>query len=678
MRMRWFGLIAILLTSMATAAVLPPSLRPGMGATPFSDGWQSGCTFRVWAPNASSVAVAGDFNFWSTTLHQLSSEGNGHWSGDITGVVPGHLYKFVVKNGATTLWKNDPHARRLTNSVGNSIVTAPGGYLWQNEGFQIANWNELVIYEMHLGTFNVATGGSPPSGWQAAIQKLDHVEALGANAIEVMPFFEFAGSLSWGYNPAYIWAPESSYGSPNDLKAFVDAAHSRGIAVIADVVYNHLGPSDLDLWQFDGWSQNGLGGIYFYNDFRAVTPWGDTRPDYGREAVRSYLRDNAKHWLDQFRMDGLRVDGTKFIRKVDLFGPDIPDGWSFMQSMNDAIDASWPGKIIIAEDHENNAWISKPTSQGGAGFDSQWDAIVVHNLRDVLIPPADSSRDMNKVLGALMNSFNGVHTQRVIYTESHDEVANGRQRLPEEIWPGNPGSYFSRKRSTLGAAVVFTAPGIPMLFQGQEFLEDGFFTDTDPLDWSKAVTYAGILQLYKDLISLRRNLAGHSKGLTGPNLNVHHVNHGAKVMAWHRWMNGGAGDDVIVLANFSNTFFPSYRIGLPRAGAWKCRFNSDSVAYGSDYANTPCVERGSEAMPYDGMAQSATFAIGPYSCVIYTQASPTSPYDLNGDGVVNGGDLGTLLGQWGACGGCSADFNGDGMVDGADLGSLLGAWGPVS
>ncbi|MBM4112389.1 MAG: DUF3459 domain-containing protein [Phycisphaerae bacterium] len=647
-----------------------------MGAVPFHDGPGNGCTFRVWAPNATGVSVAGSFNFWSTTLHQLSSEGDGRWSGDIIGVLPGHQYKFVVKNGASTLWKNDPHARKLTNSVGNSVVTSPNSYAWQTGDFQIAPWNEIVIYELHLGTFNVPSGGSPPSGWQAAIQKLDHLQDLGINAVQLMPFIEFPGSISWGYNGSHPFAPESAYGSHDDAKAFVDACHARGIAVLADVVYNHVGPNDLDLWQFDGWQQNGFGGIYFYNDFRAVTPWGDTRPDYGRTEVREYLVENARRWLGEFRMDGLRVDGTKFIRKVDLFGPDIPDGWLLLEQLNDSIDGDWPGKLIVAEDHEDNDWITKPTSEGGAGFDSQWDVSVNYQVRDVLIPSLDSQRDMNKIVATLTGSFNGWHTQRVIYVENHDEVANGNQRLPEEIWPGNAGSYWSRKRSTLGAATILTAPGIPLLFMGQEFLEDGYFSDTDPLDWSKATTYAGILQLYKDLIDLRRNEAGVTRGLTGPSLNVHHVNHGAKVVAWHRWMNGGPGDDVVILANFSNTTFWSYRIGLPRAGVWKARFNSDSSEYGADYGNAPALDRTSEPIPYDGLPHSAIFVVGPYSCVIYSQSPPPSP-DLNNDGVVDGDDLGSLLGQWGPCQGCAADFDGSGSVDGNDLGTLLGAWGPV-
>jgi len=666
--------VILVLISAAHAAVLPPSVRPGMGATLYSDAGGTGCTFRVWAPNATSIAVAGNFNFWSTTLHQLSNEGGGHWSGDIPGVFSGHQYKFVVKNGATTMWRNDPHARRLTNSVGNSIVHNPGAYVWQNEGFQIAPWNELVIYEMHVGTFNVAQGANPPATLVAAIAKLDHVKELGANAVEILPHYEFAGSLSWGYNPSFPYSVESAYGTPDDLKKFVDEAHARGIAVIADVVYNHLGPSDLDLWQFDGWSQNGLGGIYFYNDDRAITPWGNTRPDFGRNEVRQYLRDNALLWLNEFRMDGLRVDGTKFIRKVDFQGPDIPEGWTVLQWINDSVDAQWPGKIVIAEDHDDNAWISKPTTEGGAGFDSQWEVTMNHNMRDVVIPASDAARDMNKVVQAITKNFNGSQTQRVIYTESHDEVANGSSRLPEEIWPGNAGSYYSRKRSTLATAIAFTSPGIPMLFMGQEFLENGFWSDSDPLDWSKAITYSGILQFYKDLIALRRNTGGVTRGLMGPSVSVHHVNHGSKVVGFHRWMNGGTGDDVIVLANFSNTSFPAYRVGVPKPGLWRNRLNSDLALYSADYWSLPAPDKASETIPYDGMAQSAVFSVAPYSVVIYSQ-SPVVTADLNGDGFVNGADLAILLGQWGWPG--SADLNGDGVVGGSDLAIVLGAWGPV-
>ena len=186
------------------------------------------------------------------------------------------------------------------------------------------------------------------------------------------------------------------------------------------------------------------------------------------------------------------------------------------------------------------------------------------------MPPANVGRD-----ACARHGYNGDAIQRVIYTESHDEVANGHARVPEEIWPGNAGSWFSRKRSTLGAALVFTAPGIPMIFQGQEFLEDKYFRDNVPLDWSKLKTYAGIQLLYRDLIRLRRNWFNQTRGLRGQQLNVHHVNNADKVIGFHRWENGGPGDDVVVVANFANRSYDSYALGFPRAGQWRVRFNSD-------------------------------------------------------------------------------------------------------
>lgn len=156
--------------------------------------------------------------------------------------------------------------------------------------------------------------------------------------------------------------------------------------------------------------------------------------------------------------------------------------------------------------------------------------------------------------------------------------------------------------------------------------------------------------------------------------NVHHVNNGSKVLGFHRWSNGGAGDDVVVLANFSNTSFPNYRIGVPRSGTWKVRFNSDWNGYSADYGNFAAYDVASDPWGYDGMSQSCNFRVGPYSVVVYSQ-SPPSRYDLNGDWNVNGGDLGMLLSQWGGAG--SADFDGNGQVNGADLGTLLANWGNV-
>ena len=659
----------------AASAHAQVSTKPGVGAIPFNLGSGNlGVTFRTWAPNATSVSVGGTFNNWSATAHPLSSEGNGWWSRDVPLIQAGAQYKFAITRGGTTYWKNDARARKLTSSVGNSVVYSPSAYSWQSGTFQMPEWTKLVAYELHVGTFFVPSGGTLPGTFATATQKLDHLQSLGINAIELMPVAEFPGDISWGYNGSHPYSVESALGGPDALKAFVDAAHQRGMAVMGDVVFNHIGPNDMDLWQYDGWSTSSTtGGIFFYEDANSSTPWGP-RPNYGRGEVRTYLRDNAMMWLDEFRMDGLRFDGTKFMRLRDYAGPEIPDGWSLLQWCNDSADAQFPGKLMIAEDLGENAWISKTTGAGGAGFDTQWDGAFAFPVRAALEASSDSSRDMYAVRDAVNKSFNASMQQRVIYTENHDEVANGRTRVPEAIWPGNAGSYYSRKRSTLGAALVMTAPGIPMIFQGQEFLEDGWFAAEDPLDWTKATTYSKITAMYRDLIALRKNAGGNTKGLTGYFTNVFHVNNGSKLIGFQRWQNGGPGDDVVVLSNLSNTSFPNYRIGLPRAGLWRVRFNSDSTSYSSDFGNFAAYDVTADNYGYDGLPYSGNFRIAPYSTVIFSQSNP-SRYDLNGDWTVNGSDLGNLLAQWGGPG--SADFNGDGVVNGADMGAMLAAWGAV-
>ena len=485
-----------------------------------------------------------------------------------------------------------------------------------------------------------------------------------------MPVAEFPGGQSWGYNPSHIFAIEQQYGGPDALKQLVDACHERGIAVLMDVVFNHLGPNDLASWQFDGWFENELGGIFFYNDDRAITPWGDTRPDFGRDEVRQWLRDALFSWFDEYHVDGIRMDGCRWIEWTDA-GVN-PDGWSWMQWINDELDAVYPGRFITAEDMSDNHWITKTTGEGGAGFDSQWDPHFVHPIREAVEAIDDDWRNMWAVHDAISFAYNGLPMQRVIFTESHDEVANGRQRVPEAIWPGYADSWHSKKRSTLAAVVLFTSPGVPMLFQGQEFLEDGWFDDAVALDWDRAETFSGITHLYRDLISLRRNLAGNSRGLTGEHVNVHHVNDWDKVIAWHRWMYGGPGDDVVTIANFSGDGWGDYRIGLPHGGTWQCRFNSDWVGYDASFGNHPCWSVEAEPTPWDGLPYSAPVSIGPWSAAIFSQ-SPDCTADLSGDGVVGVNDLLVIIGHWEEQPG---DIDGDGTTGVSDLLVLLDAWGP--
>jgi 1,4-alpha-glucan branching enzyme len=592
------------------------SSRGGMGAMLYAKSTpQAGTTFRVWAPNATSVSVAGQFNNWNDNNLPLFNEGNGNWSFDVRGANAGQHYKYVIRNGNQTLWRIDPREQQVTNSVGNSVIF-DSDYAWTDSAFTTPNWNEMIIYQMHIGTFNDTAGGRPGT-FNSAINRLDYVRDMGVNAIELLPIHEFPGDFSWGYNPSYPYTVEEAYGGPYELKRFINEAHARGIAVLLDVVHNHWGPTDMELWRFDGWSQGNYGGIFFYQDNRSITPWGDTRPDYGRGEVRQYIRDNVMQWLQEFHADGLRWDSVLNIRRTN--NGDNGDGWSLCQWANNEVDANFPWKIQIAEDLQGNAFITNETGAGGAGFDSQWSPTFVHPVRDAIIGGDDNNRNMGSIKTAIEQRYSGDAFARVVYTESHDEVANGRSRVPEEIWPGNAGSWFSRKRSTLGGALVMTSPGVPMIFQGQEILEDQYFQDTDPVDWTKLTTYAGINLMYRDLMRLRRNWNNNTRGLRGQNVNVFHTNNTDKIVAFHRWENGGAGDDVIIVQNYRGSNRSNYRIGLPRSGLWRVRFNSDWNGYSSDFSNVFVADVTAQATAWDGLTHSAEITIPAYSTLILSQ-----------------------------------------------------------
>jgi 1,4-alpha-glucan branching enzyme len=606
--------------------ILPvqPARLPGMGAIPNGNG----TVFRVWAPHASAVFVTGSFNNWQRSQIPLARETDGCWSANVPQARVGDEYKFVVQSGSQQLLRTDPYAKDVRPPFQNGVVRN-GKVLGVDTAvpipatpFQPPTLEELVIYELHVGTFGEGNG-RPPYTFAQVMEKLPYLRVLGINAIELMPVKAFPGDLSWGYNPAHPFAISQVYGGPEKFKQLIQAAHAQGIAVIVDVVYNHFGPQELSLWQFDGWQQHGLGGIYFYNDWRSKTPWADTRPDYGRPEVRRYIRDNVRMWLDEYQIDGLRWDATSYIRNAHGHdgdpGANIPEGWALMQAINGEMQHHNPRQIRIAEDLQANRWLTEPIQAGGAGFNTQWDSQFVHPIRQAIIAPRDEDRNMLAVRDALLFRYGADVFSRVIYTESHDEVANGKARVVHEVAVADSSSALAAKRAALGAGLVFTAPGVPMIFQGQEFLEDGWFDDKRPLDWQKAEQNGGMVALYRHLISLRRNQAGQTRGLSGPSLNVFHVNDAAKLIAFHRWHFGGPGDDVIVVANFSNRVLRQYKLGFPRAGEWLVRLNSDLKAYHPSFTGHYVPNVTAVPGKYDDLAYSGTLSIGPYSVLILSQ-----------------------------------------------------------
>jgi 1,4-alpha-glucan branching enzyme len=621
--------LAVVMTLEVTASA--QSSRSGWGATPYHDGLGAGVTFRVWAPNATNVALPGEFNGWSTSATHLTQETNngvadGIWSLDLSaaaGATNGSQYKYYF-NGY--LWKQDPRARLVVYSGNqgpspNSIVYDPTVFNWAGDNFTNPPQSDLFIYEMHAGTFFT---NSISSKLVAATNKLDYLKSLGINAVEVMPIAEFPGNDSWGYNPAQIFAVENiGYGGPDAFKTFVQACHARGIAVLLDVVHNHYGPTDLEMWNFDGFAGNnaiGGGGIYFYQSDPAlqITPYGNTRPNFNNSQVDSFVQDNFTMWLNECHVDGFRWD-TPNLMKHDNNGNLIQAADSLIYAINQMIHTNYTGKISIAEDVYNYD-----------GFDSAWDTSFPYTLTPVLANTSDAGRDMPTVASAIMYNvrYGGIAgLGRVTFLESHDVVGdlNGSNnvRVVTAIDSATPNSYWARKRSTLGAVVTFTAPGIPMLFQGEEMLENQQFSSTRQVDWSKTITYSSIVQLYRDLISARRDLKGYTGGLEGDQCSMLQVDNTSKLVAFRRWKSSAPNQDVVVIANFANTTYNNYILNFPSAGTWYVHFNSDSTNYGSDYGNT-----GSYAVTAGGNPVQATIAIGPYSALILSQ-TPDAPPQLN-------------------------------------------------
>ena len=575
---------------------------------------ERGAHFGVWAPFAEAVGITGDFTNWSKEGTPLKKNKDGTWSGYIEGAKVGQEYKYVIRNGEQLLERNDPRALQLTAAQDATVITSPD-FDWQDDNFTLPPANEQVIYELHIGTFN-RTDPATPGTFGSAIEKLDYLHDLGVNVIEVMPVCGTNMERWWGYEPTYLYSVEAGYGGRQAFKEFVRAAHQRGIGVILDVVYNHLSPEEgFDLWRFDGWSENDKGGIYFYNDWRMDTPWGP-RPDYGRPEVRQYIIDNATMWLTDCHVDGLRCDAVFAIRNAKGWDNDpdndIPAGWQLVQEMNKAVHRINPRALTIAEDTASNEFVTWDVNDGGAGFNAQWETTFPNILRHTIDPVSDNDRALRPIEDELRKSYNSDVFRRVVYSESHDAVANGQARLNAEIAPDDQDGLFARRRTMLAASVAFTAPGIPMLFQGQEFMEDGWFTHYDQLDWSLAEKFPGTVQYYRDLATLRRNLRGETAGLKGQGYETLQLDEDNKVLAYHRWDKGGAHDDTVVILNFSNTTHENYDLKFPLDGTWKVRLNSDWQGYSPDFTNVHTDDVVVEN-------QKGAITIAPYSVIILSQ-----------------------------------------------------------
>ena len=583
-------------------------VKKNVGVTLHSNGVE----FRVWAPFAKNVKLILPYLdvFDGSNIHDMLNENDGYWSVIIKEAAPGQNYKYQIDTGSELIQRNDPRGRILTASENGVSVIAPNDFEWGDDLFMPIPREQQVIYELHVGTFNRRDSGTQGTFYDA-IEKLDYLADLGINMIEVMPVTSMSYSNGWGYNVADVFAIENAYGGRHGLMEFVKTCHTKGIGVIVDVVYNHFLSGTL--WRFDGWFENDRGGIYFYNDVRGDTPWG-SRPDYGRAEVRQFLLDSVVMWLNEFRVDGLRLDSTAYMRNTNGFNDDpahdIGDAWSLLQDISDVAHKVRPGAVMIAEDTSNNEYITKSRRDGGCGFDAQWGLEFPHAIRQML---GLNTPWPTNIAQQVEYTYNGDAFQRVVFSDSHDTAANGAKRITEEVTPKNPGNILTRQRLLIADAITLTAPGIPMLLQGQEFLQEGEFNDWQELQWQNLQKYPGIVEAHKHLIALRKNQYGNTAGLQGQSTLVIHHDQSNNILGYHRWSQGGPKDDVIIIVNFNNSSHENYGVTLPRSGEWRMRFNSSWKGYSQDFTeatlNSVTTDKNNVAI----------FTIPPYCVYILSQ-----------------------------------------------------------
>jgi 1,4-alpha-glucan branching enzyme len=587
----------------------------------------------VWAPHATQVQVKDSASGRSEALVEQGA--TGYWCKDVPGVGVNREYDYVITSSSGTVTRRDPNARVVTSANnGHAVTYDPAAYVWQVKSFAPVSFNKLVIYEMDIGQFNAG-----PSGWgtfQAAIARLDHISGMGFTAVELLPVNQFDGIHANPYAPTDQYAVDNSQlGGPNNFKAFVDACHERGLAVILDVVHNHWGPFDLADFIFDGWQSSSYpGGIYFYNNNGSDpydSPYGP-RPDYSNPVVQNYILGQIGMWFDEYHIDGLRWDSISNIYNswgggvgknphTGKPGVFLQNGIQLLQTTN----TTWANTFKIAEDlsfSSKQALDTQPVANGGLGFDAQWNATLSYFVRKDF---PSSQITMADVVSGMTSTFNNVYLQSIAYVESHNELTTKASRLYQLVDPQDPTSRIARKKAALGAGILFTSPEAPLIYMGDEFLDLSWLDNKTMLDWTNAVTWAGIVELYGNLAYLRTNAGETSPGLTDADLNIYQQDKNANVLVYDRYQGSAPGaDDVIVVANLSGTVFngTGYEIGLPYGGTWQVLFNSDSTTYSSDFGNVgPAGPVTAVNTPYAGQPYSVMVPIGDYSVLILSQAN---------------------------------------------------------
>lgn len=588
---------------------------------------EQGVRFAVWAPNAQRVSVVGDFNDWHGLRHPMRVRGNsGVWELFIPGNFAHNHYKFEILDQEGTLrLKTDPfgNAFELRPQTA-ALISPPSTYRWQDNAWlevrSKRQWQEspMSIYEVHLASWRRDEHGKELNYRDIAKPLADHVLQLGFTHIELMPITEYPLDASWGYQVTGYFAPSSRFGTPDDFRYLVDYMHQQGIGIILDWVPAHFPKDDHALAQFDGTA------LYEHADPRLGEhkDWGTLIFNYGRAEVRNFLLASANYWLEEFHIDGLRVDAVASMLYLDYSreeGEWLPNRYGgrenleavgFLRELNTLTHGRHPGTVTIAE--ESTAWpqVTRPASNDGLGFSMKWNMGWMHDTLDYF--SRDSvyrSHHHEQLTFGLMYAF----TENFMLPLSHDEVVHGKASLLGKM-PGDP--WQKRANLRLLYAYMFTYPGTKLLFMGGEMGQEHEWQFHDQLPWDlmNNPEHASFSLLISDLNKLyRAHPELHKNDFNDAGFEwIDCDNANQSLLVFRR---KHAGQDIIVALNFTPQVHHGFRLGVPEAGSYQELLNSDDESYGGSGVSSG-KKHESQPVPWMQQIHSISLSLPPLGAVV--------------------------------------------------------------
>jgi 1,4-alpha-glucan branching enzyme len=608
-----------------------------LGSHRISVGTTTGVHFAVWAPNAAGVSLIGDFNGWDGRVNPMRLlVPSGVWEIFIPDLHDGEHYKFEIRaKSGELLRKSDPFAVAFeVPPQSASIVRDISGYVWRDEAWmrtrrEQSGWltRPMAVYEVHLGSWAriPEEGNRFLTYTELAHRLVPYVKELGFTHIELLPVMEHPFSGSWGYQVLGFFAPTSRYGPPEDFKLFVDACHLAGLGVILDWVPGHFPRDEHGLARFDGTA------LFEHADPRQGEhqDWGTLIFNYGRNEVRTFLLSNALFWLDEYHVDGLRVDAVASMLYLDYSrkeGEWIPnqyggrenlDAISFLQELNRLTHGQHPGSITAAEESTSFGGVSRPVHLGGLGFTYKWNMGWMHDmLQYASEDPVHRRWHHNEITFSMLYAF----SENFILPFSHDEVVHGKRSLLDRI-PGDVWQKHSTLRTLYG--YMYGHPGKKLLFMGDEFGQWHEWNHDRSLDWHllDEPLHASLKRYVQDLNwhysaepALYECDFTH-EGFSWIDCNDNENSVVSMVRYAHDRLNF-----IVMIFNFTPVTRNDYRIGVPQAGRYSEILNSDSEIYGgSNTGNLGGIE--TEPTPSHGFGQSLRLTVPPLGCLYLKRRS---------------------------------------------------------